>query len=1350
MRKFDLQKLTLRINRVDLGEFGSGIVYWNETLGDRALILTAKHCLTGRDFSRSPDLDQLKIEFKRSDGQWTTFEVSEALGDQIDVSEDEQDFGVIITDKPRLEAWLGSLVPMYLATNPDGIQSCTVAGFPWEAEGEEYVAIPTVFLPAQDKDMVSFAPSIQLNSLLDEGDSERDTLIASFQGLSGGGLVHESEGKLYLCAIATDLSFFTTIKGIGGEFISKFLLRHVAEQIFNPIDIFRNRKATRGLLQISESFLQAERDKNDALCTISDFYGATPAAQWWGIQKGYAVKSQSFSAISERIRKSMAENYGAKPIAAVILGGGGMGKTTTARQLAIQKDLPYSWWWLGQTNFDEFISNRPFESWTSGEHVIVVDDWTKFGEDGQRKLETIFMEIEKGNFSAKIRFVITSRPQGTKSIPYNMTSGPGLSNFSFGNKTKRIDNRLVLQNILTHTNEKAWQEAVSSLLEEDLTDVRLFLLLFVLIRMVRGWKTGRRQGGKQSPGIEGIVADIIAHDLEFEMDSQVKNALVFFALFSKTSDYTYQLSSQSFGELAISDPFADKKNPLRSAEILSYYLTEEELNYAFMDSPINIVRFKKDDFADIIAQMVEDQREFSSGFLRSRVNQLVKQGSGLSSSQVMLSTMLHHPDLFDRDEILELVKEELVFKFHINVFLRTAKNLNEAFESLPEEFRQNLPASAVTHLLKELPIVERDLFIEKSGLIGKKDLHFNIESTMLNVLPDAMVHQHIRDAELIGKKDLKYQVESRLLNVLPTTEKRRHIREAGLIGRKDLSKEFESRLLKILPLPEKLRHCKLTGLIGGKNLNYQVEATLLSVLPKKEMYQHVRDADLIGRKDLHYKVEATLLKVLSPFMRSKHLRLTKLLGRPDLHHHVESTLLNKLSDEEKLLHIEKAELIGKTDLHFEVESSLLRCLPLSEKLRHIEEADLLGRKDLRTDVEDTMLSILPSDQLLDHIRDSDLYRRIDKKTNHTIEATLLKVLPPAEKRKRIQDAGLIGRKNLNQTVESTLLKELPPAETLRHVEETGMIGSRNLKNQVECALFHVLPPDTKLRHIHAAELIGRDDLNYAVESNLLNVLPPHEKLRHIEGAKLIGKREIQPPLHAVLIRVLPPELLDRHLSETNLLQEHLTRSRGALQAALITKLPQARAEQYIRQRKILLRWDKVDFRVVAAALQRLQHLPKIQEMIDFHLGRTIGTDDFEQILYHPMPENNRWAELTSAIIKNWRTTEKLGYVSLALGNFRPEDPFVVTCCREILEDWRAEIERFYNSSIAVRSVKHIICALGNPVLSSLTAQTATEIREKAAADPYSVPPELIYWVESMAGIHGEPQLPNGPGYRLSS
>jgi hypothetical protein len=238
---------------------------------------------------------------------------------------------------------------------------------------------------------------------------------------------------------------------------SKWLLRYCLDNVA-------------GAQWISNDFIAQEKKKGDSeKWKPIDFYSSNSFVQWYGIIKEWDAPRQHFSSICTTIATSFADKYGDMPVAAIVQGEGGAGKSVLLRRIALELRNEYTVYWIADNAID-FLDNEwegDIEKNENEKYLLVLEDWYRnFTKTGQR--DTAVRLLQKVKSKPNVRLLIGDRPASPGNYPKNQ-------NALFDLKHK--ENAHLLKYIITQIPE--WEDKFSEEQQTQLLETGLFQLLFV-------------------------------------------------------------------------------------------------------------------------------------------------------------------------------------------------------------------------------------------------------------------------------------------------------------------------------------------------------------------------------------------------------------------------------------------------------------------------------------------------------------------------------------------------------------------------------------------------------------------------------------------------------------------------------------------------------------------------------------------------------------------------------------------------------------------------------------------------------------------------------------------------------
>jgi hypothetical protein len=186
------QYATIKIKCND--ESGTALLYSPGESLDYMYILTAKHCLMGKDFDKqyvNTDITLEKI-FNPASGVFHSCVITEA--DKVFcTTSNELDLALIIIPKARIELLSGLQYPFQVVDKPGATRECLIRGFAEFNDGQEDRPYELMFSETL-KDKTDLLV-LNFDGTLD---TRYQSAVSNVQGLSGSGLFTNIKGSLFL------------------------------------------------------------------------------------------------------------------------------------------------------------------------------------------------------------------------------------------------------------------------------------------------------------------------------------------------------------------------------------------------------------------------------------------------------------------------------------------------------------------------------------------------------------------------------------------------------------------------------------------------------------------------------------------------------------------------------------------------------------------------------------------------------------------------------------------------------------------------------------------------------------------------------------------------------------------------------------------------------------------------------------------------------------------------------------------------------------------------------------------------------------------------------------------------
>jgi hypothetical protein len=240
---------------------------------------------------------------------------------------------------------------------------------------------------------------------------------------------------------------------------SPFLLRHLLNWQEGG-DIIDER-----FFKYESSLFDSQKDE----LYKKDFYGGKENVQWYGITKGWDASRKYINQIKDSIYSSFEKT---PPVAVVIGGDGGSGKSILLRRIAYDLRDAFVIYWLGNST-DSFFNNEwqyDVKVHTQTKFIIIIEDWYRTIERSKNisAISNLLNELTKVSHA---RVVIGDRIDKRKKIYDDFRYSNSLFNL------KNDENDQLLTTIVEHI--PSWKKTLQN---ENINVLQstLFVVLFIL------------------------------------------------------------------------------------------------------------------------------------------------------------------------------------------------------------------------------------------------------------------------------------------------------------------------------------------------------------------------------------------------------------------------------------------------------------------------------------------------------------------------------------------------------------------------------------------------------------------------------------------------------------------------------------------------------------------------------------------------------------------------------------------------------------------------------------------------------------------------------------------------------
>jgi hypothetical protein len=257
-----------------------------------------------------------------------------------------------------------------------------------------------------------------------------------------------------------------------------------------------------GAQWISDDFVEQEQKKGDeAGWQPLQYYSSIMHVQWYGLLQGWDAPRQQYEDIRKTVADSFADEFSDMPVAAVVLGEGGSGKSVLLRRLALDLRNEYTVYWIAD-NATDFFQNEwlyDIENNSKEKYLLVLEDWYRnFSNTTDRALANNLLQKVKRKFN--VRLLIGDRPTR---FPYY----PKTDKIIFHLKSK--ENAALLSYIINIVPD--WKDKFTEHQSVQLYKLGLFQMLFIY---------QYSDGSKLLPKAKNYFMEIIESDYKHLTNSE--------------------------------------------------------------------------------------------------------------------------------------------------------------------------------------------------------------------------------------------------------------------------------------------------------------------------------------------------------------------------------------------------------------------------------------------------------------------------------------------------------------------------------------------------------------------------------------------------------------------------------------------------------------------------------------------------------------------------------------------------------------------------------------------------------------------------------------------------------------
>ncbi|MFM2375971.1 MAG: hypothetical protein RLZZ165_1068, partial [Bacteroidota bacterium] len=241
-----------------------------------------------------------------------------------------------------------------------------------------------------------------------------------------------------------------------------------------------------GLRVVDQAFLDGELARGEEQrFSALDFYCHVVHVQWWGIAKDLGVVRGPLQQVKEHISSEM-EGY--SPIKAVLLGPGGIGKSTMARIIAAGLVHDFEVVWVESSEVGRLLDQKDWKPGYQRRRLYFLDNWNKVPVTEQQAIAMRWERMVREDPYAQIGFVLSS--QDSDSLSTELAPAKTRFDLQVSEIELAGDNRVLVDRVLSLFEGDAFYSAAVARMKALVSGLDLrrslpFHLCYFLIRALQ-------------------------------------------------------------------------------------------------------------------------------------------------------------------------------------------------------------------------------------------------------------------------------------------------------------------------------------------------------------------------------------------------------------------------------------------------------------------------------------------------------------------------------------------------------------------------------------------------------------------------------------------------------------------------------------------------------------------------------------------------------------------------------------------------------------------------------------------------------------------------------------------------